>query len=193
MGQGAAPDEPALVRAAQRGDREAFGVLISRHAPSILSVTTRMLGSPADAEDVAQDTFVSAFKAISGFQFGAKFSTWLYRIAVNKCHDLLRTRTDTIPLDAADDLSAIAWETADEITPHRELERVELTLALERSLRALPPLYRESFVLRHVEGLGYDDMSAVLGVHRDTLKMRVYKARTLLCQSLAHLADGMYR
>ena len=193
MAPRAAQDDAALVRAAQRGDREAFGVLISRHAQSILSVATRMLGSPADAEDVAQDTFVSAFKSLSGFQLSAKFSTWLYRIAVNKCHDALRARTYTIPLDAADDQSAIQWEAADEITPHRELERVELTLALERGIGALPPLYRESFVLRHVEGLDYDDMSAILGVHRDTLKMRVYKARTLLCQSLAHLADGMHR
>jgi RNA polymerase sigma-70 factor (ECF subfamily) len=192
MAPEAAADDAALVRAAQRGDREAFGVLISRHAQSILNVTTRMLG-PADAEDVAQDTFVAAFKSLSGFQFGAKFSTWLYRIAVNKCNDALRARPDTIPLDPADDQSTMAWEAADETTPHREIERVELTLAIERGIRVLPPLYRESFVLRHVEGLDYDDMSAILGVNRDTLKMRVYKARTLLRQSLAHLADGVHR
>jgi RNA polymerase sigma-70 factor (ECF subfamily) len=182
----AAADETALVRAAQRGDRDAFSTLVSRHAPSILSVTTRMLGSAEDGEDAAQETFVAAFKSLQSFQFGAKFSTWLYRIAVNKCKDSLRTRIDTVALDAAGDQSRVAVETADDITPYRELERVELTSALEREIRALPPLYRESFVLRHVEGLDYDEMSAILDVHRDTLKMRVYKARTLLCQSLVH-------
>jgi len=163
-------------------------MLISRHARSILSVTTRMLGPTADAEDVAQDTFVAAYKALSSFQFDAKFSSWLYRIAVNKCKDALRARRPgTVSLDATDEEGAAVWEAADEETPHWELEQVELAWELDKGIQALPHLYRESFVLKHVEGLGYDEMSAILGVHRDTLKMRVYKARTLLCQSLAHL------
>lgn len=186
------PDDAALVRASQRGDREAFGVLISRHASSILSVTTRMLGETADAEDVAQETFVAAYKALPGFQFESKFSTWLYRIAVNKCTDSLRARRPgTVSLDATDE-GAPAWEVADEETPHWELEQVELAWELDKGIQALPPLYRESFVLRHVEGLGYEEMSEILSVHRDTLKMRVYKARSLLCQSLAHL-NGAHR
>ena len=166
-------------------------MLVSRHAQSVLSVTTRMLGSRADAEDVAQETFVSAYKALSGFQFDAKFSTWLYRIAVNKCTDLLRARRPgTVSLDAGD--SSAVWEPADYETPQRTLEQGELAWELDQSIQALPPLYRESFVLRHVEGLGYDEMSVILGVNRDTLKMRVHKARNLLCQSLAHL-DGARR
>jgi RNA polymerase sigma-70 factor (ECF subfamily) len=183
-----AADDLALVSAAQRGDREAFGVLVSRHAASILSVTTRMLGQSADAEDVAQDTFVAAYKGLADFKAGSKFSTWLYRIAVNKCTDALRARRhDTVSLDATVDESATSWEPADDETPDWELEQAELAWELDAAIQALPRLYRESFVLRHVEGLGYDEMSEILGVHRDTIKMRVYKARTLLCQSLAHL------
>jgi RNA polymerase sigma-70 factor (ECF subfamily) len=179
------------VRAAQRGDRDAFGLLVSRHASSILSVTTRMVGPIADAEDVAQEAFVAAYKALPGFQLDSKFSTWLYRIAVNKCTDWLRARRpETISFDPTGNEGAAAWETADEETPHWELEQAELAWELDKAIQALPPLYRESFVLRHVEGLGYDEMSAILGVHRDTIKMRVYKARTLLCQSLAHLAGA---
>ena len=193
MALDAAADDTALVRASQRGNREAFGMLISRHAPSILRMTTRMLGPAGDAEDVAQETFIAAYKSLARFQFGAKFSTWLYRIAMNKCHDSLRgRRPDTLSLDAAGDESDVAWDVASENTPQVEWGRVELAAALQESIHALPPLYRESFVLKHVEGLGYDEMSTILGVHRDTLKMRVYKARTLLCRSLAHL-DGVYR
>jgi RNA polymerase sigma-70 factor (ECF subfamily) len=92
MTPAAGPDDASLVRASLQGDQEAFAVLISRHAPSVFSVTTRMLGLAADAEDVAQDTFVSAYKALPRFQFESKFSTWLYRIAVNKCTDVLRAR-----------------------------------------------------------------------------------------------------
>ena len=180
-------DDAALVRRSLGGDQEAFGVLVSRHARSILSVTSRMLGPSADAEDVAQETFVAAFKSLASFQFGAKFSTWLYRIAVNKCTDALRARRPTVSLDEAGDDGQTAWDTVDEETPHWELEQVELAWELDKGIQALPHLYRESFVLKHIEGLGYDEMSEILGVNRDTLKMRVYKARTILCQSLGHL------
>ena len=162
-------------------------MLVTRHARQILSVTTRMLGPSADAEDVAQETFVAAFKSLGSFQFEARFSTWLYRIAVNRCTDALRARRPTVSLDESDEEGVTAWETADEDTPHRELEQIELAWELDKGIQSLPLLYRESFVLRHIEGLGYEEMSEILGVHRDTLKMRVYKARNLLCQSLAHL------
>ena len=184
-----AADDVALVHAAQRGDAEAFGTLALRHARSILSVTTRMLGAGADAEDVAQETFVAAYRALPRFQGESKFSTWLYRIAVNRCTDWLRARRPgTVSLDdTGDDMT---WEPADEGTPHSELEQAELAWEIERGIQELPHLYRESFVLRHIEGLGYEEMSEILGVHRDTLKMRVYKARTLLCRSLAHLEEA---
>ena len=195
MGQDAAAnagDDVALVRAAQQGDREAFGTLVARHARSILNLTTRMMGQAGDAEDVAQETFVAAFKALSRFQFDSKFSTWLYRIATNKCTDALRARRpDGMSFDAAGDESVLAWETANEETPLRQLEQAELAWELDAAIQALPHLYRESFVLKHIEGLGYEEMSAILGVHRDTIKMRVYKARTLLCQSLAHLSGAL--
>ena len=184
-------DDVALVRASQRGDRDAFGALISRHASSIVSLTTRMLGA-ADADDVAQETFVAAYKALAAFKFDAKFSTWLYRIGVNKCTDALRARQSAgASIDAAAGDGA-AIEVADHETPLWELEQSELAGELDRGIRALPDVYRESFILKHVEGLDYDEMSAILGVNRDTLKMRVYKARTLLCRSLAHL-EGTYR
>jgi len=167
-------------------------MLVSRHARSVLSLTTRMLGT-IDAEDVAQETFVSAYKALPRFQFSAKFSTWLYRIAVNKCHDVLRARRPgVISLDSTDGEDVVASIAADDETPYQELEQLELGWALDKGIQALPPLYRESFVLKHVEGLGYEEMSEILGTSRDTLKMRVYKARTLLCRSLAHL-EGVRR
>jgi RNA polymerase sigma-70 factor (ECF subfamily) len=180
-------DDAALVHAAQGGDQGAFGVLVARHAAAVLSVTTRMLG-PGDAEDAAQDTFVAAFTAIGSFKQESKFSTWLYRIAVNKCHDRLRARRAfDVSLDEEQD---DGWEPPDGETPQWEMEQSEMAEAIERGIRDLPPLYRESFVLRHVEGLDYDEMSAVLDAPRDTVKMRVYKARGLLCRALAHLSGA---
>jgi len=186
-------DDATLVRAAQRGDHEAFGTLVARHAPAILSVTSRMIGSTGEAEDLAQETFVAAYQALGRFQFDASFKTWLYRIAMNKCTDLIRRRRpDTVPFeDGASGGDTIAT-VADPETPQWEYEQVELAWQLDRAVQALPSLYRESFVLKHIEGLDYDEMSRILGVNRDTLKMRVYKARTLLCRSLAHL-EGAHR
>jgi RNA polymerase sigma-70 factor (ECF subfamily) len=187
VGTGSASDDASLVRASLDGDREAFAMLVSRHARSVLSLTTRMLGA-TDAEDVAQETFVSAYKALPRFQFSAKFSTWLYRIGVNKCHDVLRARRPgMISLDSTDGEDVVASIATDDETPYHQLEQLELGWQLDKGIQALPPLYRESFVLKHVEGLGYEEMSEILGTSRDTLKMRVYKARTLLCRSLAHL------
>ena len=123
------------------------------------------------------------------FQFDARFSTWLYRIAVNKCTDSLRARRPhDVSLDASEDdqsASVASGRTGNAAVGARA--GWSWQWELDQGIQALPHVYRESFVLRHIEGLGYDEMSAILGVHRDTLKMRVYKARTLLCQSLVHL------
>jgi RNA polymerase sigma-70 factor, ECF subfamily len=185
-------DDAALVQRSRLGDREAFGVLVSRYASAILGLTSRMLGRDGDGEDVAQEAFVAAYKSLPDFQAGAKFSTWLYRIAVNKCYDALRARRPEVVQPTSDEDAAdeARWEGVDVQTPHWELEQAELAGELDKSIDALPVVYRESFVLRHVEGLGYDEMSEILGVNRDTLKMRVYKARGLLCRSLAHRRSG---
>ena len=146
-------------------------------------------GAGADAEDVAQDTFVSAYKALPRFQFESKFSTWLYRIAVNKCTDVLRARRPGhVSLDSTDGEDVAAWRPSMTTRRTRSWSESSWRPSSSKGIQALPPLYRESFVLKHVEGLAYDEMSEILGVPRDTLKMRVYKARTLLCRSLAHLA-----
>jgi RNA polymerase sigma-70 factor (ECF subfamily) len=188
----AADDDASLVRASQRGDRDAFGVLVARHGSTVVSVTSRLLGPGGDAEDAAQDVFVAAYRGLAAFHFEAKFSTWLYRIAVNKCTDALRRRrANTVSIDA-DEEGQDRWEPVDDETPHFELEQTELADAIDKAMHDLPLIYREAFVLKHVEGLDYDEMSAVTGVHRDTLKMRVYKARTRLCHSLGHL-QGAYR
>jgi RNA polymerase sigma-70 factor (ECF subfamily) len=190
MGSVDSRDDDVLVRASQQGDRRAFETLVARHAQAILSVTSRMIGRGPDAEDVAQETFVAACRGLSRFRSDARFSTWLYGIALNKCRDVLRARKPALWLTADgddDEQAAAAWAASGQASPDVALERTELSSELEQAIQALPPHYRESFVLRHIEGLEYDEMSAATGVARDTLKMRVYKARTLLADALGHL------
>lgn len=185
------PDEPALIERARGGDRDAFSTLVSRHAPAVLSAAWRIVGDHATAEDVAQETFLAAFRALPGFREDARFATWLYRIAVNKCRDLLRARASRPEVERRGDAGMPPPEPLGESAEHRSPEEVLLdrhrAASLERAITRLPALYREAFVLRHVEGLSYDDMSEVLGADGSTLRMRVYKARAQLSRELAGL------
>jgi RNA polymerase sigma-70 factor (ECF subfamily) len=180
------PDEAELVARCLRDDREAFGTLVERYAEPILNAAYRMVGDRMEAEDLAQETFLSAWKALPGFRAEARFSTWLYRIAMNKCKDALRARRqpDEIP-DGDGGVLDIADLAVDGATPERELIQKEMALHLEEALQTLPLIYREAFVLKHIEGLSYEEMSAIVGVAGDTLKMRVYKARVELRRKLA--------
>jgi RNA polymerase sigma-70 factor (ECF subfamily) len=190
MGAGkTAPDEHELLARSLRRDPDAFGQLVERYASSIVSLAYRMVGERADAEDLAQETFLAAFKALPTFRADAKFSTWLYRIAMNKCKDWLRARRAAQGALEAEAEDLFAELAVDPATPERALSQRQVADHLERAIQKLPPLYREAFVLKHVEGLDYEEMEQIVGVHRDTLKMRVYKARTQLCRALGALQE----
>ena len=191
---GAAADEAILVARAQRGDRDAFSELLARHAPAVLTVAWRIMGDRALAEDIAQDTFMAAFRSLPRFRAEARFSTWVYRIAVNRCRDVLRSRAAD-PVAAAglvaDDGPGViqpAGESPMHRTPEQQLLDKQRDVHVAEALGRLAPLYREAFVLKHVEGLSYDEMSEVLGVDASTLRMRVYKARQELSRELAGFA-----
>jgi RNA polymerase sigma-70 factor (ECF subfamily) len=190
MGAGrTAPDEHELLARSLRRDPDAFGQLVERYASSIVSLAYRMVGERADAEDLAQETFLAAFKALPTFRADAKFSTWLYRIAMNKCKDWLRARRAAQGALEAEAEDLFAELAVDPATPERALSQRQVADHLNRAIQKLPPLYREAFVLKHVEGLDYEEMEQIVGVHRDTLKMRVYKARTHLCRALGALQE----
>lgn len=176
-----------LVARSLNQDHEAFGLLIDRHATTIVNLAYRMVGNRAEAEDLAQETFLAAFKALSTFRADAKFSTWLYRIASNKCKDWLRVKRPGQGLQDVDVDEVLDGHVAEERTPEHLLSQQQVALELEQAIQRLPPLYREAFVLKHIEGLSYEEMQEILGVNGDTLKMRVYKGRVQLSRELAEL------
>ncbi|MBH0205699.1 MAG: sigma-70 family RNA polymerase sigma factor [Nitrospira sp.] len=181
------PSDAQLVARSLAQDQAAFGQLIDRHASAIVNLSYRMVGNRAEAEDLAQETFLAAYKALSTFRADSKFSTWLYRIATNKCKDWLRVKRPgqgQYDLDADESLDLYVTE---DRTPEVLLSRQQVAQELEQAIQRLPPLYREAFVLKHVEGLSYEEMEDILGVSGDTLKMRVYKGRVQLSRELAAL------
>ncbi len=187
------PESELLVRS-QKKDLDVFGELVERYSGTVYNVVARMVGDQADVDDLVQETFVAAFKALAGFRADSRFSTWLYRIAVNKSKDWLRSQSrkserlvaGTQHESEADPLSQVP----DHHTPESFLETKELGDQLDQAILALPELYREAFILKHVEGLDYEEMSSILNVNRDTLKMRVYKARTQLSRELAWMRES---
>ena len=185
------PDETDLIVRCQQQDHQAFGELVERYGGMTYSVVVRLVGDHTQAQDLVQETFVSAFKSLQGFRADAKFSTWLHRIAVNKCKDWLRThgRRQEQEVQSGEDAEDPILQIPDEHTPEKELSNKQMGVHLEDAIQRLSPLYKEAFVLKHVEGMDYEEMVAVLGVSRDTLKMRVYKARTQLSKELAWLRE----
>ena len=175
MDQRTDEDIAALV---QQGDVESFGVLIERYADRLRRYARRFLFGRDDVEDLVQDILIKAYTNIRSFRTDRRFSPWLYRIAHNEfVNALKRKRREALPFFDADTLfpHPVARETAD-----RELHEKELRAALEHSLGALDPKYREPLVLYYFEEMSYDDIAEVLHIPVATVGVRLNRAKALL-------------
>jgi RNA polymerase sigma-70 factor (ECF subfamily) len=183
-------DDQELVRRARSGDADAFEDLVRRHTGSIYRLLVRLLRDPTAAEDVTQETFIGAWKSLPRFRGDAKFSTWLYRIAVNKGNTFLSREAQrrTVPLDEnvdrLPDLGA---------APSEEVEDREFQAELERWIGELPPSYRAAVVLRDVDGLTNEEAASVLDIGVRNLKSRLHRGRMILRHHLEELAASEAR
>lgn len=165
------------------GDGEAFGILIRRYEPGLLRFAMRMLGNPDAAADAVAESLVRAYRHLAQCRDPARIKSWLYRITGNRCRShLARRHMNDMSLS---DVPAPAL--ADPSDSWVQLERSEQVALVERALAALPAEKREAFVLKHVEGMSYEEMAAVTGARIPTLKMRVHRAREALLVALEAL------
>ena len=188
-----APDEDrALVARCLQGDAEAFRPLVIRHQRLVFSVAYRMLGRRADAEDVSQQAFVDAYAALDRFRSDGRpnaFGSWILRIAINRCKDVLKSKKRTEEsLD--DDRSEGAMFAHHPPDPEAQLMDARHRSALERALAALPTKYREVLVLKDVEELPYEEIKQILGLPITTLKIRVVRARAMMREALTGEPDS---
>ena len=175
-----APADADVVAQILGGDGEAFGILIRRYEPGLLRFATRMLGNPDAAADAVAESLVRAYRHLAQCRDPARLRSWLYRITGNRCRShLARRHMDDISLS---DVPPPAL--ADGSDAWAVLERSEQVALVERALAALPAEKREAFVLKHVEGMSYEEMAAVTGARIPTLKMRVHRAREALLAAL---------
>lgn len=170
------PEDADLLRASAAGDGAAFTELMRRHEDKVFSIALRILGNRSDALDATQDTFVTIFRKASTFRGEAAFSTWLYRIALNTCRDLLRRRARTVPLETSE-----AERSSQPTTPSHETSAGN-RLDLSRALVALSPEYREAVLLHDLAGVPYDEIARRTGVAVGTVKSRISRGRRKLAE-----------
>jgi RNA polymerase sigma-70 factor (ECF subfamily) len=168
-----------LVRRVLDGDTSAFTMLVDRHAAACTRFAMRMLGNREDAEDATQEAFIRAYRSLGRYEERDVFRTWLFQILVNRCRTAIarESRRRRVILPGQD-----AVERAGSDEPAFVVS--ELRGDLRRALATLPPDQREAFLLKHVEELSYDEMTAITGASVSALKMRVKRAAERLQRSL---------
>jgi RNA polymerase sigma-70 factor, ECF subfamily len=187
-------EEQLLVDRCRRGDRESFAQLMRLHEKQIYNFTYRMLGSEGEAEDLTQDIFIAAFQGIRSFRGEAKFSTWLYRIALNQARNRIkylsrrnffarqRRRTDYGVNTVSESPEGLADSAP---TPEQWTMTKDLVVQVQECLNQIPPQARQILVLRDIQGFSYDELSEMLSLKPGTVKSRLHRARAAMRECLS--------
>ena len=187
--QNASVPEKTLIRAAQRGDLEAFNLLVLRYQNLLFGIALRLLNDEDTAADAVQEALISAFRRFNTFR-GDSLKSWLARVVVNACYDEMRKkrRQNTVPLEQfnsdGDEIETSYWLVDPQADPEVQYESSELEKAIQSSLNRLPPIYRLILVLVDVEGLSYEEAANAAGVPVGTVKSRLARARLQMQKSL---------
>ena len=181
-------EEQRCIARTLKGDAEAFAPLVRAYEPGIYGLCFRMARNTEDAQDLTQEIFLRAYRALGGFRGESRFSVWLYRLGHNVCLDFLRRRKRQweVSLTQTDeDGQEQELEIPDgRYEPDALLARAELRRAVRQGLMALPEDQRRILLLREIGGLRYDEIAAVLELEEGTVKSRIFRARKKLCEVL---------
>jgi RNA polymerase sigma-70 factor, ECF subfamily len=183
-----------LVRRVQRGDSAAFDLLVRKYQHRTVALIGRYIHDWSECQDVAQDTFLRAYRALGNFRGDAQFSTWLHRIAVNTAKNHLvahkrRPPGEDIDIDDAENFES-GLRLRDNDTPERELMRQEMEQTVMRAVEALPEELRAAITLREVEGLSYEEIAEQMQCPIGTVRSRIFRARDAIDTQLRPLLDA---
>jgi RNA polymerase sigma-70 factor, ECF subfamily len=195
----AAAEDAVLAQRAQQGDPAAFTLLMRRHNRRLFRLARSLLRNAAEAEDALQEAYLCAYRALGSFRGESSLATWLSRVVANECTARLRKqarRDNIVPMVSVQDLPDAEempmtppTSEPDPGTPERALARTELRELLERRIDALPESFRTVFILRCVEELSVEETAACLQIPDATVRSRLFRARSLLRESLAQDID----
>ncbi len=189
--QKASSDE-ALVKRVQQGDVNAYNILVIKYQHKVAQIISKFVGNSADVNDVAQEAFIKAYKAINNFRGESSFYTWLYRIVVNAAKTYLESnskRKNHIDVDSEEFQSIdsqgvlTSKETPDKIIESQELQQVILS-----AMKELPEELRQAIMLREVEGMSYEDMADLLQIPIGTVRSRIFRARQFIEEKMSKFA-----
>ncbi len=172
--------DSALVQRAKAGDKGAFDLLVRKYQHRIAAVVSRFVRDYAECQDVVQDSFIRAYKSLSGFRGDSQFYTWMYRIAVNTAKNHLasqkrRPRAD-VELEDAEHIDGGVYIQNND-TPEHELLREEIAQVVSKALDQLPAEIRQAITLREMEGLSYEEIAEVMNSPVGTVRSRIFRAR----------------
>ncbi len=181
-----------LVERAQRGDKHAFELLVVKYQRRLGRLISRFVRNAAEAEDVTQEAFIKAYRALPAFRGDSAFYTWLYRIGINTAKNHLlaqgRRAPTSTPFDAEE---AEAFEDASLLhevsTPENELMSKQVVAVVNASLQQLPEDLRTALTLREIEGLSYEEIAAVMNCPIGTVRSRIFRAREVVATNLRPL------
>jgi RNA polymerase sigma-70 factor, ECF subfamily len=185
-------DQKLVVRA-QRGEKTAFELLVRKYQHRVAKLVSRYVRDRAEVEDVTQETFIKAYRAINGFRGDSAFYTWLYRIAVNTAKNYLESQGRRPPgtdLDAEGAEALAQGEPLRDVaTPERHLLTDEIAATVRRAINALPPDLRMAITLREIEGLSYEEIAEVMECPIGTVRSRIFRAREAIDGELKPLLE----
>jgi RNA polymerase sigma-70 factor (ECF subfamily) len=186
-------NDQQLVQRVQKGDRSAFDLLVLKYQHRVLKLVSRFVNNTAEAEDVAQDAFLKAYRALPSFRGESAFYTWLYRIAINTAKNSLvanRRRPVDFDLDLQDPDQFDRHARLKEVdTPERVLLTEEIRQVVEGAMEQLPEDLRTAIVLRELDGLSYEEIAEAMDCPVGTVRSRIFRAREAIDKRLKPLLD----
>lgn len=183
-----------LVERVQRGDKEAYGILVTKYQRKLARLISRMIRDPAEVEDVMQEAFIKAYRALPAFRGESAFYTWLYRIGINTAKNYLvsqgrraptTTELDSEEAETLEDASLLR----DIDTPERLMHTKQIGETVNAAMEALPEELRTAIVLREIEGMSYDEIAMVMDCPIGTVRSRIFRAREAIAERLKPLLD----
>jgi RNA polymerase sigma-70 factor (ECF subfamily) len=186
-------DEQLVVRV-QQGDKRAFDLLVLKYQHKVMSLISRYVSDSAEVQDVAQEAFIKAYRAIGRFRGDSAFYTWLYRIAANTAKNYLVARGRRPPgsdIDAEDaEFLEMGGALKDVDAPDEQLAAGELREVVEATIKALPEDLRAALTLREYDGLSYEEIAAVMECPVGTVRSRIFRAREAVDKQVERLMNG---